>query len=111
MKFLEKTRIPFDDQDKYFRAKERVAAERKFYSGLLRYVFFVGLLAAINYYTNQWAYMWFLWAAFGVGIGVVFKAIKHFSLNPFFGKDWEARKIKEFMEEDEGQNRWNQWKI
>jgi len=51
--------------------------------------------------------MWFLWAAFGWGLGLAFKAIKVFGMNPFFGKDWEERKIREFMKEDEQQNKWN----
>ncbi len=51
--------------------------------------------------------MWFLWAAFGWGIGLAFKAVKVFGLNPFLSRDWEERKIREFMEEDEQQNRWN----
>ena len=50
--------------------------------------------------------MWFLWAAFGWGIGIIFHAIKTFNLNPFFGKGWEERKIKEIMREDEHKNRW-----
>ncbi len=95
-----------EKEKKYFRAKERVDAIKKFYTSLISYVFFIGFLAAINYWTNQWSYPWFLWAAFGWGIGLVFQAIKIFGLNPFFGKNWEDRKIKEYMQEDERQNRW-----
>ena len=50
--------------------------------------------------------MWFLWAAFGIGIGLVFKALKIFEVNLFLGKDWENRKINAFMKEEE-QNQWN----
>ena len=63
-------------------------------------------MAILNYWTNEWRNMWFLWAAFGWGIGIIFHAIKTFNLNPFFGKGWEERKIKEIMREDEHQNRW-----
>ncbi|MGB5436402.1 MAG: 2TM domain-containing protein [Maribacter sp.] len=95
-----------EKENKYYRAKERVESIKKFYTGLLSYLFFISLLAGINYWTDEWRYPWFLWAAFGWGIGLIFQAIKTFSLNPFFGRDWEERKIKEYMEEDEKQKRW-----
>jgi hypothetical protein len=96
----------FNKETKYLRARERVESLKKFYGNLLSYVLVISLLAIINYWTNEWRYMWFLWAAFGWGIGIIFHAIKIFNLNPFFGKDWEDRKIKEIMREDEHRNRW-----
>jgi hypothetical protein len=95
-----------DFDNKYYRAKERVEQIKKFYTSLTSYVVVISFLAALNYYNNEWRYAWFLWAAFGWGIGLVFHAIKVFGLNPFFGKDWEERKIKEFMNDKENENRW-----
>lgn len=95
-----------DKQNRYLRAKERVADIKKFYTGLVGYVFVISMLAAVNYYVNQWSYMWFLWAAFGWGIGLVFQAAKAYQWSPFMGKNWEERKMKEFMEEEDKQ----QWK-
>jgi len=95
-----------DKEGKYFRAKERVEAIKKFYLNLMAYLVFVGFLAALNYWINQWQYAWFLWAAFGWGIGLIFRAVKLFGLNPFFGKNWEERKIKEFMQGNDSQNKW-----
>ncbi|GBF19989.1 MULTISPECIES: 2TM domain-containing protein [Arenibacter] len=95
-----------EKENKYFRAKERVGAIKKFYMSLISYFVFIGFLAALNYWTDQWRYPWFLWAAFGWGIGLVFHAVKVFGLNPFFGKNWEERKIKEYMQEDERKNTW-----
>lgn len=94
-------------EDKYFRAKERVDCIKKFYSGLLSYVVFITLLGALNYWINEWSYPWFLWAAFGWGIGLIFHAVKAFGLNPLFGKDWEDRKIKELMQDDNEQEKWD----
>ena len=91
----------FDKEYKYIRAKERVEEIKKFYSNLISYVLVIALLAGINYYTDGWNHPWFLWAAFGWGIGLIFHAIKAFQWSPFFNRDWEERKIKEFMEEDE----------
>lgn len=95
-----------NQENKYFRAKERVERIKKFYTSLISYVFFMLFLAAINYWVDQWAYPWFLWAAFGWGIGLVFHAIKVFGLSPFLGKGWEERKIREFMNEEENKGRW-----
>ncbi|GAB5474291.1 MAG: 2TM domain-containing protein [Maribacter sp.] len=94
------------EDEKYIRAKNKIACMRKFYSSLTKYLFVIALLGGINYYLNEWSNAWFLWAAFGWGIGLVFQAIKAFDLNPFFGKDWEKRKIQEFMQQDEGKERW-----
>lgn len=96
-----------DKESKYLRAKERVIELKKFYSSILSYVVFIAFLGALNYYTNEWRYMWFLWAAFGWGIGLVYQAIKVFGLDIFMGRDWEERKIREFMSKDEKQNKWN----
>ncbi len=90
-----------NNDTRYYKARKRVKEIKKFYSSLMMYVIFISFLAAINYYTNQWKYMWFLWAAFGWGIGIFFHAIKVFSWNPIFGKDWEERKLKQFMEEED----------
>lgn len=46
----------------------------------------------------------------GWGIGLVFHAMTAFGVIPFFGSDWEERKLKEFMEKDrERQSRFNEW--
>lgn len=93
--------MEFDKKEiKYIKAKERVQELRKFYGNLTSYILVISLLAGINYWTNEWRYMWFLWAAFGWGIGLFFHAMNTFKLNPFFGKDWEERKINEIMEKE-----------
>lgn len=95
-----------DNERKYQHARERVHELKKFYNNLGSYVIVIGFLAAINYFSNQWEYPWFLWAAFGWGIGIAFHAVKAFEINPMFDKNWEERKIQEYMEKEEykGQN-------
>lgn len=97
-----------DRDNKYLRAKERMENIKKFYTSLFFYILFIGFLAALNYYTNEWRYPWFLWAALGWGIGIAFQAAKAFKWNSLLGKDWEERKMKQFMEEEE--NKDNLWK-
>jgi len=99
----------YNKENKYLRAKERVYIIKKFYSNLLSYIVFIVLLAGLNYYSNQWRNPWFLWAAFGWGIGIMFHAFKAFRWVPFMNKDWEDRKIKEYMDEDNEQTN-NRWK-
>lgn len=95
-----------DKESKYIKAKERVDELKKFYGHLWSYIMIMSVLAVINYLTNGFRYPWFLWAAFGWGIGLGFHAIGTFNLNPFFGKSWEERKIKQFMEDDEKTKKW-----
>jgi len=96
-------------ENKYYRAKRRVAEIKKFYSSLMMYLVFIAFLAGINYYTNEFSYPWFLWAALGWGIGIVFHAAKVFAWNPFLGKNWEERKMREYMNEEENEN--DSWKF
>lgn len=97
-----------NNENKYFKAKQRVAEIKKFYSSLMFYVIFICALGGLNYYLNEWRHPWFLWAAFGWGIGIFFHALKVFRWTPFLGKNWEDRKLKEFMEEEENKNK-NRW--
>ncbi len=97
-----------NEQIRLARAKERVEELKKFYNNLISYVVVIIGLAALNYHQNHWAYAWFLWPALGWGIGVIFHGIKAFNANPIFNKDWEERKIREFMEQEKEQQteRW-----
>jgi len=94
------------NESKYNRAKDRVAEIKKFYGNLTSYVIVITGLGALNYWINEWEYPWFLWAAFGWGIGIVFHAIGTFNVNPFFGKNWEERKIREYMDKNDEQKKW-----
>ncbi|QAA82954.1 2TM domain-containing protein [Aequorivita sp. H23M31] len=95
----------FENENKYLRAKRRVDKIKKFYTSLTFYVIFIFFLATLNYYVNELRNPWFLWAAFGWGIGLFFQAMKAFDWFSYFGKDWEERKLKKFMEEEERNNR------
>ena len=90
----------FKKESKYIRARERVEELKKFYGNVASYIFVITLLGIINYLTC-WDYKWFLWEALGWGIGLFFHALHTFNLNPFFSRDWEERKIRELMEEEE----------
>lgn len=71
-----------------------------FYLNLIAYIIVMPLLVYINYRVNQWEFPWFLFSMIGWGIGIIFHAMKTFKWNPFFGKDWEERKLKQLIDED-----------
>jgi len=94
-----------EKENRYIKAKKRVAEIKKFYTSLISYVVFITFLAALNYYVNEFRHPWFLWAAFGWGIGLLFQGMRAFHCVSFFGKDWEEKKLKKFMEEEERNSR------
>ncbi len=91
----------YKDENKYIRAKERVEQLKKFYGKLGTYLVFMAIFAIINYSTNGLRYPWFLWIAGAWGLGIVIEAGKTFGISMIFGRNWEERKIKELMGEDD----------
>jgi len=84
---------------KYIRAVERVEEIKGFYSSLIAYCIVIPFLIFINLkYVSQFHWFWF--PMMGWGIGLIFHGFKAFAYNPFLGKDWEDRKIQEYMNED-----------
>ncbi|TDS15459.1 2TM domain-containing protein [Maribacter caenipelagi] len=95
------------ENTKYTRAKARVEEIRKFYGKVASAIVTILIVASINYYLNEWRNAWFLWVVFGLSISLFFKANKIFNLNPFTGRDWEERKLQEFLQQEENTRRWN----
>lgn len=91
-------------ESKYLRAKQKVAAIKEFYSSLLSYIIIIPILYFIWHKYTPFTIQWFWFPMIGWGIGLVFHAFNAFG-NPIFGIDWEERKIKEFMKEDD-KNYW-----
>src|SRR5210317_867018 len=89
----------FEKEQQYIRAKKRLDNLKGFYSNIGSYCFVIPFLAFINYMTSP-GYWWVWWPALGWGIGIIFHAIGVFGGNIVLGKDWENRKIKEFMDKD-----------
>jgi len=95
------------EQERYYKARKRVEEIKGFYGNLISYIVVNGFLIAINLITSP-QYLWFFWPLGWWGLGVVFHGLKVFNRMPFFSKDWEERKIKEFMEKEEQiKNTWN----
>lgn len=85
-------------QSKYEQAKEKVEELKGFYSHFTIYCIFVVVFIVLNYYSTS--YPWAIFPIAGWGIGVLGHAAGVFEWNPFFGKDWEQRKIEELVKKD-----------
>jgi hypothetical protein len=90
----------YTEEERYYKARKRVEEIRGFYGNLISYIGVNCFLIGVNLVTSP-EYLWFFWPLLGWGIGVLFHGLKVFNFMPFFGKDWEEKKIKEFMEKEE----------
>lgn len=85
-----------NDFEKYQKAQKQVQEIKAFYSHLLSFIAVMIFLLFINlkYSPNH---LWFYWPLLGWGIGLVFHGLRAFNYAPFFSKDWEERKIQQYM--------------
>lgn len=99
-----KTMDQFDrhtDKDAYDTAKKHVREIKEFYNNLVSYMVVIPFLIFINY-TTGWSYQWFWYPMFGWGMGVVIHGFSVFG----YGKRWEQRKIKEFLDKENQLDNW-----
>ncbi|SEL40973.1 2TM domain-containing protein [Aquimarina amphilecti] len=95
----------FERQTKYRIAKKRVEEEKGFYNHFTAYVIVNVFLLFINSdFIDEGFNNWLNWnlyiTPFFWGIGLFFHWVKVFNPNIIFSKQWEKRKIKELMNED-----------
>lgn len=84
--------------ENYLRAKKRVENLKAFYIHLALYILVNLMLFFINISSDS-SKLWFLYPLVGWGIGIVIHGLTTFPFG-IFGKEWEERKIKEYMEKD-----------
>jgi len=96
----------YQEEERYFKARKRVEEIKGFYGNLIAYIVVnIGLLV-LNLVTSP-NHLWFYWPLMWWGIGVIFHGLRVFNYMPFFSKDWEEKKIKEFMnKEEQSKNTW-----
>lgn len=94
----------YENENSYLEAKRQVHKIKSFYISLLSYTVFIIFLAGLNYYVNKMRNPWFLWAAFGWGIGLFFQGMKTFQWFSIFGKEWEEKRIQKYMEDERKRN-------
>jgi len=98
-----------NDRSKLRRARRRVEELKGFYWHLAVYLA-VNLFISISKISRNMVAgesfsegffdfgtfaVWFFW-----GIGLAFHAMKVFSVNPIFGKEWEERQIQKYIEQE-----------
>ncbi len=81
----------------YKEARRHVKQLRGFYRHALTYLVVVSFLAVINFITSP-GRLWIQWVIFGWGIGLVSHGLSVFAFRGVFGKNWEERKISEYLD-------------
>ncbi|KPK63703.1 histidine kinase [candidate division WOR_3 bacterium SM23_42] len=84
------------NDEAYLRAKKRVAELKGFYAHLIVFVIVNMILVIINLVLTP-RFLWFLIPLLGWGVGLFFHAVFGFGLFGVFTKEWEERKIKQYM--------------
>jgi len=88
-----------EQDERYERAKKRVAEIKSFWRSLGAYVIVIPVLLLIDIFaegdSSNW---WVQWPAIGWGIFIVLHGAKVYG--PFTSASWEQRKIKELMDEE-----------
>lgn len=96
-------RIYNENEIRYEKARKRVQDMKGFYANLSSYILVNLFLMVLNLATSP-EHLWFYWPMLGWGLGVVFHGLKVFNF-PFMGKEWEQRKLREFMEQEANNNK------
>jgi sensor histidine kinase YesM len=76
----------------YLKAQRRVKDLKEFYGNLFSYCLVIPCLIVINLLTYS-KFLWFFFPMFGWGIGLAIHGFNAFG----YGKDWEEKKIEEYM--------------
>lgn len=90
----------FTQEEKYIKAKKRVQDIKGFYAHLVVTILVIPFLIFINLrFVPEFHWFWF--AVGGMTLGLLIHWFTVFGYNILgLGKDWEDRKIREIMNED-----------
>jgi hypothetical protein len=77
-------------------AVEHVRQLKRFYRDLMSYIIINIVLVVINLVTSP-HHLWFYWVTIFWGLGVFYHAINVFGPGRKFNKEWEDRKIQEYL--------------
>ncbi|NER14133.1 hypothetical protein GWK08_11825 [Leptobacterium flavescens] len=92
------------NDDSYKRAKKRVESIKGFYWHFAIYLLVNTFILIKKYFQDSTTDEFWRWESFIVlilwGVGVVVHAFCIFGFEYIFGKEWEQKKIRQFMDED-----------
>jgi sugar phosphate permease len=98
--------INYAEEERYYQAQKKVKDIKSFYQHLTVYVLCNPIVIVVNLMTSP-GFLYFIFCLLGWGMVIVLHGLAVFNHLPFFSKDWEERKVKEFMEkEEEAKNTW-----
>lgn len=85
-----------NDDSKRREAVAYVKQLRGFYRDLMSYIAINIILVAVNLISSP-HHLWFYWVTIFWGLGVFYHGINVFGPARKFNKDWEERKIQEYL--------------
>jgi len=91
------------EYDSYQKASKKVKEIKGFYIHLFTYLVIIPVIVFINLRFSP-QYYWFFYPMIGWGFGLLGHGLGVFGTDSLFSKDWEERKIKQFMEEEKKKN-------
>ena len=95
-----KMNIEFTNEQRYYKAHKRVKDIKGFYIHLTIYCLVIPVIIFVNLkYVPHFHWFWFSTLGWGMGLFFHWLGIFGFKLLGL-GKDWEDKKIKEFMNEN-----------
>lgn len=100
----------FEEAQRLERARKKVQAIMGFYKHLAAYVMVNLFLIAMKWFNLDPGEEFFTFGTFSTaffwGIGLVFHGVGVFGTNIFLGRNWEERKIQQYMEQEERKSKW-----
>ncbi len=80
-------------------ARQHVSRLKSFYQQVSTYLIINVVLIIINLLVDPHE-LWFYWVLIFWGIGIALQAVRLFGPGKKFDKDWEDKKVKEYLEKD-----------
>ncbi len=94
----------YQEEERYYKAKKKVEEIKNFYTHLTVYVLCNSIVIVVNLMTSP-GFLYFIFSLLGWGIAIVLHGLKAFDYTPFFNKEWEDQKIKEFIDKEKPQKK------
>lgn len=89
-----------DEYKRYQEARKHVQEIKGFYAHLASFILVMIVITFVNLkFTPE--HLWFFYPLLGWGIGLTFHGLGVFGTGNIFNKNWEERKIQQFMKEEE----------
>ncbi|TDI70593.1 MAG: histidine kinase [Bacteroidetes bacterium] len=96
---VQDTQEMYISDKKYARAKKKVEELQGFYIHLVIYLLMIPVFIFMN--MRSTGFPWAIFPIIGWGAGISSHAMEVFNYNPFLGKNWEERKIRELMDKED----------